>query len=111
MILKKKVAQLCKRSKGILLATAKDKTQWVGAHSAAYSLAGMPAMSIEEVMVAFDYTEDEKAKFTTASVIDLGDLISDSYADEILVEENSKSVYFNDVHYVMYSLEWRMKNE
>lgn len=103
MILKKKVAQLCKRSKGILLATAKDKTQWVGAHSAAYSLAGMPAMSIEEVMVAFDYTEDEKAKFTTASVIDLGDLISDSYADEILVEENSKSVYFNDVHYVMYN--------
>lgn len=103
MILKKKVAQLCKRSKGILLATAKDKTQWVGAHSAAYSLAGMPAMSIEEVMVAFDYTEDEKAKFTTASVIDLGDLISDSYANEILVEDNSKSVYFNDVHYVMYN--------
>lgn len=103
MILKKKVAQLCKRSKGILLATAKDRTQWVGAQSAAYSLAGMPSMSIEELMVAFDYTEDEKSKFTTASVIDLGDLISDDYPNEILVENNSKSVYFNDVHYVMYS--------
>lgn len=103
MILKKKVAQLCKRSKGILLATAKDKTQWVGANSAAYSLSGMPTMSIEEVMVAFDYTEDEKAKFTAASVIDLGDLISDDYADEILIEDNSKSVYFNDIHYVMYT--------
>lgn len=103
MILKKKVAQLCKRSKGIFLATAKDKTQWVGAHSATYSLAGMPKMSIEEVMVAFDYSEDEKAKFTTASVVDLGDLISDDYEAEILVEDNSKSVYFNDVHYVMYT--------
>ena len=104
MILKKKkVAQLCKRSKGILLATAKDKTQWAGAQSATYSLAGMPSMSIEELMVAFDYTEDEKSKFTTTSVIDLGDLISDDYPNEILVENNSKSVYFNDVHYVMYS--------
>ena len=103
MILKKKVAQLCKRSKSILLSTAKDNTQWAGAQSAAYSLAGMPSMSIEELMVAFDYTEDEKSKFTTTSVIDLGDLISDDYPNEILVENNSKSVYFNDVHYVMYS--------
>lgn len=30
MILKKKVAQLCKRSKGILLATAKDKSGGYG---------------------------------------------------------------------------------
>ena len=88
MILKKKVAQLCKRSKSILLSTAKDRTQWVGAQSAAYSLAGMPSMSIEELMVAFDYTEDEKSKFTTASVIDLGDRISDDYPEAVIGERN-----------------------
>ena len=64
MIIKKKVASICKKNKSMLLATSADNTQWVGQGSAFYSIAGLPQMTVPEVMNALDYTDDEKAKFT-----------------------------------------------
>lgn len=100
MIIKKKVAAICKKSKNMLLATSKDKTQWVGQGTAFYSIAGLPEMTVPEVMTALDYTDDEKAKFTGMAPIDLGKSISDTYPEEILADE-IKAVYHNAIKYLM----------
>ncbi len=100
MIIKKKVASICKKSKSMLLATSADNTQWVGQGSAFYSIAGLPQMTVPEVMNALDYTDDEKARFTEMAPIDLGKNISDAYPEEILADE-IKAVYHNAVKYVM----------
>lgn len=100
MIIKKKVASICKKSKSMLLATSKDNTQWVGQGSAFYSIAGLPQMTVPEVMNALDYTDDEKAKFTEMAPIDLDKNISDAYSEEILADE-IKAVYHNAVKYLM----------
>ena len=100
MIIKKKVAAICKKSKSLLLATSNDNTQWVGQGLAFYSIAGLPKMTLPEVMNALDYTEDEKAKFTTMAPMDLGKSISDAYPEEILADE-IKAVYHNAIKYLM----------
>lgn len=100
MIIKKKVAAICKKSKSVLLATSNDNTQWVGQGRAFYSIAGLPKMTLPEVMNALDYTEDEKAKFTTMAPMDLGKSISDAYPEEIPADE-IKAVYHNAIKYLM----------
>lgn len=100
MIIKKKVASICKKSKSVLLATSNDNTQWVGQGRAFYSMAGLPKMTLPEVMNALDYTEDEKAKFTTMAPIDLGKSIYDTYSEEIPADE-IKAVYHNAIKYLM----------
>ncbi|MCM1298212.1 MAG: hypothetical protein NC203_00475 [Firmicutes bacterium] len=102
MIIKKKVASILKKSKTMLLATAEDGTQWAGQGAAYYSLAGLPQMNVAEVMNALDYTEEEKAKFTTQTTAQLGEIIEDNYPAEIPVD-SMKPVYYAEVKYIMFS--------
>lgn len=104
MISKKKVAQICKQRKLVVLAQVKDGTQFAGTGHAMYSMAGMPKMTVPEVKTVFDYSEEEKSKIAEVEETNgIGGVADDNYSKEILVEERSRSVYYKDCHYILFN--------
>lgn len=103
MIIKKKVAKICKQRKVVVLDQANDGTQFAGVTTALYSMVGMPRMTVPEVLTTFDYSEDEKSKISEVEGVGIGSLADDIYDKEILVEERCRSVYYNDRHYILFN--------
>lgn len=102
MIKKKKVAALCKKTYTISMTTRSDGTQWVGNGTALYSMEGMPKMTPDEVAVAFDYSDTERAAMKHNENSAAAVLTGDEYPAEILIEIPPRDVIIGSGHYMMF---------
>ena len=78
MIKKKKVAAICRKHKQLRLATTADGTQWIGPSSGTlYIMAGMPRMTIDEALSAFDYSEKDVENMSVSEINKIDKYLAD----------------------------------